>query len=401
MTNQNTVRRFVTLTIVFLLALSGPMSGWDAGPRSCMHSECTGGVGVDRILDTQPKFAASVLPSNHCEAGDDLYGGVCYHGCPAGWSRTAVCTCHKNGGGIFDLTTDCGKLGASGLPTKGCPEGHTLWGGLCYVNCPAGSERTAVSTCVHDVKWRANTHLWVVDRGIDLLAKSPDTAKAAGRMNVAACRDQWEQGLWDADDGELSETGGSRGSHFYNAGGKDAWGNPTKTVTYLMAGIQQVAFGNARTNAQKHIVNVGNLSEPNQCHEMGLALHYLTDMTQPMHSSSFSAVDIPLALHAVFEDYAGNIQGGISLATSSWDKRWANETPDGVLVATSVKANSLSPGLMQVLKYDGTICTMTSETGVTYTGYCFAGDPKVNSKIEELLRDAAQSAASYIHAAVK
>jgi phospholipase C len=240
-----------------------------------------------------------------------------------------------------------------------------------------------------------------VNRGIELLAKSPDTAQAAAKMSVPACRVQWEQGLWDGDDGDLAETGGARGSHFYNAAGKDAWGNPTKTVTYLMAGVEQTLFGNARTNAAKHLANIGDLSLPNQCHELGLALHYLTDMTQPMHASSFSAADIPTALHAVFEDYVGRIQGTVSFAESSWDRRWLGQTPDASFAATASKGNSLAPGLMGVLKYNGTICTMTSEKGVTYTGYCFANDPKVDAKIVELLRDAPQSTASYIYAALK
>jgi hypothetical protein len=47
--------------------------------------------------------------------------------------------------------------------------------------------RPAVSTCVHDVKWRSNTHLRVVNRGIELLQKSSDPAaqKAAARMSDA------------------------------------------------------------------------------------------------------------------------------------------------------------------------------------------------------------------------
>jgi phospholipase C len=260
-----------------------------------------------------------------------------------------------------------------------------------------------VSTCVHEVKWRANTHLWVVNRGIELLAKSPDpmARKAASRMSEAACNTEWQAGLWDADDGSLSETGGARGSHFYNAAGRDFEGNPTKTVTYLIAGVEQTGHGNARTNAKSHLDKIGNLTTMDQCHELGLALHYLTDMTQPMHASSFSAADIPINLHPVFEDYIGNVQARFPTSSMTWDKRFQDQTADNVLDAVSKISNSLAPGLHTVLKYNGTICTMTSEPGVTYTGYCFIQVPDVDAKIGEILTNAYQSAASYIYAALK
>jgi phospholipase C len=260
-----------------------------------------------------------------------------------------------------------------------------------------------VSTCVHEVKWRSNTHLWVVNRGIELLANSsdPTAKKAASRMSQPACRTEWEAGLWDADDGTLAETGGARGSHFYNGAGRDFEGKPTKTVTYLIAGLEQTGHGNARTNAKSHLDKIGNLTTGNQCHELGLALHYLTDMTQPMHASSFSATDIPTDLHPVFEDYVGNIQARFPTSRMTWDKRWQGQTADSVLDEASKKSNGLAPGLHQVLKYSGTICTLPSESGVIYTGYCFIHVPAVDIKIGEILTDAYQSTASYIFAALK
>lgn len=391
------------LAYVLVLALASPASAWDAGPSSCKHDECTGGVNKSSIPDTQPRYAASRIPSDNCAAGSELYGGVCYHVCSEGWHRTAVCTCQKNGGGIFDLSTDCGRFGASGLPSKSCPAGMEFYGGLCYDSCPAGTTRSAVSTCVHEVNWRANTHLWVVNRGIELLAKSPDpmAKSAASRMSQPSCRTEWEAGLWDADDGSLAETGGARGSHFYNGAGRDFEGNPVKTITYLIAGVEQAGHGNARTNANAHLAKIGNLTTGDECHELGLALHYLTDMTQPMHASSFSAADIPTNLHPVFEDYVGNIQGRFPTSNMTWGKRWQGQAADSVLDAASKRSNSLAPGLYEVLKYNGTICTMTSEPGVTYTGYCFIQLPNVDVKIGEILTDSYQSAASYIYAALK
>src|SRR5262249_25971278 len=47
-----------------------------------------------------------------------------------------------------------------------------------------------------------STHLWIVDRAVDLLARRTDLAEAtriAGILNDATCRAQWQQALWDAD----------------------------------------------------------------------------------------------------------------------------------------------------------------------------------------------------------
>lgn len=388
------------------LMLTPLVCGWDAGPRTCRHNECSGGVVADKVLDTQPRWASSVLPTPSCPAGKEFYGGVCYNACEAGWSRTAVCTCKKNGGGIFDLKTDCGRFGASGVPTAGCPAGRELWGGLCYAACPPGSVRSAVSTCVHNVKWRSNTHLWIVNRAIDLLARSGDqpAIKAATVMNSQTCRVQWEGGLWDADDGDLSETGGAYGSHFYNGAGLDFFGKATKVVTYVKLGAEQNARGTARANAKKNIDTVGHLTTPEQCRSLGIALHYLTDMTQPMHSSSYSALELPLSMHAAFEDYVGNVQARFPSVSMAWTRDWTNASADEVFHQVAVKGNSMAPGLSRILTSTGPICTMTTESGnppVTYTGKCYVNDPEVIAKIGEILAAAYQSTASYLYAALR
>src|SRR5437763_7045974 len=89
---------FPMTAVLFVIAFSSAYA-WDAGPSTCKHNECTGGVDKMSIPDTQPKYAASQMPTATCAAGSELYGGVCYHACTTGWHRTAVCTCQKDGGG--------------------------------------------------------------------------------------------------------------------------------------------------------------------------------------------------------------------------------------------------------------------------------------------------------------
>src|SRR5438128_2436651 len=49
----------------------------------------------------------------------------------------------------------------------------------------------------------SSTHLWIVNRAVDIVAKhaaTDETAKKiAAVMNDPACRSRWQQGLYDAD----------------------------------------------------------------------------------------------------------------------------------------------------------------------------------------------------------
>jgi phospholipase C len=322
--------------------------------------------------------------------------------------RTAICSCKTNGTHALDITavhTSCSKYngGVGTLPNRVCPAGHEMYGGLCYEKCPADSKRTAVSTCVHEVRFRANTHLWVAHHGIELLEKSDDpiAKKVAAILSASDCRTQWENGLWDADDTLGEGLNEHAGSHFYNGAGRDWEGRPTKVVTYTMDGMEPHKDGNARQNAKLHLAKIGGMTTNDQCRELGLAIHYLTDVTQPMHAASYSAMQMPMYLHPVYEEYVGAWQADFPV-NAAWERRWLDKSPDDVFHETAVRANGRSPALMKVLvPGGGTVCTVNPHEPIIYTGFCFFGDAKVKEMTGELLRDAYQSTASYLYAALK
>ncbi len=459
-----------SLSIILVLMWAGftvaPAHAWDAGPAACAHSECTGGVTADSVLDTQPKYANSEIPGRvaDCPSGYTNMGLTCFRGadsisapsilasCPSGWTNMglfcgkwflqtmgpsgmvcpagyfkddAVQRCHVNCPSGYTNTGETCFRGANSLsmdsmicnagehkdgarcyPNPGpCSSDREYYAGLCYAKCPTGSHRTAVSTCVHDARWRGNTHLWIVNRAIDLLAKSTSDANAikiVQTMNEASCRYQWEQGLWDSDGTGLADTT-RHGSHFYDGGGKDYNGNPTSVLTYLILGVEQKDFGNGRTNAFSRIAEAGNVNQitkTSQCYSLGVALHYLTDATNPMHSSTFSALSVPLILHPAMEEYVPMLQARTP-ATGFWNGLMSNDSPDSVFHQVSVKSGAMAPSLLGTMKYNGTLCTMTPEAGVTYTGECFINDPVVDNKIGEVLAAGYQSTASYLYSVFK
>lgn len=483
------------------LILTAIVVAHDAGPKQCIHGECSGGAIVGSpVLDTQPKYASSKFPNlgrvADCPPGFTNNGLTCGRGadsmsapsqvasCPAGYTNmgltcfqgvdtyTKGCTtifkkypCRE---GYTDNGCFCGRgassLGASAMSCpagyflnrslgrcyKNCPEGYTNMGescfqgvqtlgmsamscgpdetkdgprcypkqgvcppdreyflGLCYSKCPPGSTRTAISTCSHDVRWRGNTHAWVVNRALDLLQRSqdPTAVRTAATMNTPGCRVEWENGLWDTDDGDFADSPGkAMGTHFYNGAGKDAEGNAITTVTYMYFGTEQNSKGNARTNTKDLIDALTSLPfstpEKADCYKIGRALHYLTDITQPMHATSFSGGSVPLMLHPVLEEYWGTIQARYP-PIAAWDRRWDNLTPDALFHEAAVKSATLAPPLMRTLGYGGTLCTMTPESGITYTGYCFLGDPAVDNQLGAILRDGYQTTASFLYSVLK
>ena len=350
------------------------------------------------------------IGSMTCKPNEFISGGRCYKECPAGYTNMGA-TCHRPAStkGIETMTCKPGELISIGRCYK-CSADREYYGGLCYKKCPEGSDRTAISTCAHHVKLRGNTHLWMVDHGLDLLKTSSDpiAQRAVARMNNPKCRTQWEKGLWDMDASPYADTpeGSSRGSHFYNGAKKDAWGDPTSITTYALLGVDVTenidgTFNpDAQQTAASNISAISNLmGSEDDCNKLGRALHYMTDMTQPMHTSGFSGISIPTMLHPVFEFYVPYVQNKFPVNVS-WTERWTDLSPNDAFHKASVQSNSLSPKLMKSLKYDGTICTINVE-GIVYTGYCFINDKKVDEQIGIVLRDGYQSVASYIYTVFK
>ncbi len=374
----------------------------------CFSSNCRSGY-TDMGCFCARGASSKGMSSMSCPSGYFRTGGRCYKNCPSGYTNMGE-TCFRGvstkGIGSMTCKPNEKKEGPRCFKKQICPSNREYYGGLCYKKCPDGSERTAVSTCRHTIKLSGNTHLWVINRGLDLLKKSTDpiAKKAVKRMNTASCRTKWEQGLWDGDGDELKDvpTSSRRGSHFYNGAGKDAWGKPSSVKTYFLAGVDVTANvdgtfqPNARESANARINRINNINSDDGCYQLGLALHYLSDMTQPMHSTGFSGVSIPTMLHPMFEFYVPSVQARYP-APRVWDERWKGLSPDVTFHNAAVKSSSLSPDLMKSLEWDGTICTMSYSSDITYTGFCFIRVPKVDKQIGKVLTDGYQSAASYIY----
>jgi hypothetical protein len=236
-------------------------------------------------------------------------------------------------------------------------------------------------------------------------------------MNMPAVRLQWEQGLWDGDAPAYVDSDGHQGTHFYNAALLDRKGAFTPLRTYVGALDNKFACKNARECAAAQLKYLAGYrldqTHPQSgkmvAYHLGLALHYMTDVTQPMHSSGWSGLDIPTNGHPQWEYYVPYVQELFTTQAMSWNPRsldWTNagynlNDPDVVLFRAALKSNGFAPRLSAALNIDGGagIVTIQGFNGIgPYTGYNFYNDSAVDALTGEILRDAYQSTAAYLAA---
>ena len=291
---------------------------------------------------------------------------------------------------------------------------------------PAGAWDASTSDCKHsecsggmktirDRKWSGNTHLWIVNRALDLLSRTnsnPVAAAVVAKMNRPTCRSNWELGIWDGDD-KWADYPDYLGSHFYNATGKDWNGDTDSALTYRVAGevkSSDSTYPNGRVAAKVRLANAGDLSTAGQCYELGLALHYMGDMTQPMHTAGLSSnrgVSQNLeGIHPLFEEYVGVKHANYPLtANDTWDGRWAT-SPDYVYEQSSKYFYNFVLPLLSAITHapsDTTGCSygLPGEIYGWAGANCFYGDANVDAQVGRILKESYQAMASFIYTAAK
>lgn len=269
-----------------------------------------------------------------------------------------------------------------------------------------------------------STHLWIVDRGIDILARHSDSDPIAGRalalMTNATCHAQWQQGLYDADfkaaynngradlppnpsDVQVGLAGATWASHFYDPDtGKNYKGEVAPT---------------AYTEATSHLMlaQANHLSERKAkgCYELGLALHYFTDLTQPMHAANFTAVDRPAKLHSNLEGYSMELQeryplddwsGVPSGTTREFLVKTAKDSKplfmEGVQAIVAAYKSYTGWRIAQCRNIDAAAWRFVERQHVDYRE-CWEGNPGVDALIGKTLQFAQERTAQYIYLVAK
>jgi phospholipase C len=249
-----------------------------------------------------------------------------------------------------------------------------------------------------------STHLWLVNRAIGLLAErsEPQAVAAVALLNASDCRPSWHQGLADADfkakyDGGTFDvavggsttllvlSGATWAGHFYDPDtGLNYKGQ--KSPTAYDQGLAHVA--NARAQLKTNRASA--------CYELGLALHYFTDITQPMHASNYTAKDWPLELHSDYESYGMTQQARFAATT------WSGPTSGDAgaqLLAAARAAKPRWPTLKSAITnaYAARGCGKFSSYWTDHTS-CWTGDAAVDAQLGVELVASQTATASFLFA---
>ena len=178
-------------------------------------------------------------------------------------------------------------------------------------------------------------------------------------------------------------SGATWASHFYDPDtGKNYKGQKSPT-----AYDQALAhLGNARAELASNRAGA--------CYELGLSLHYFTDLTQPMHASNYTAKDWPLELHSDFESYAMAQQARFAVTT------WAGPTAGDAsaqLLAAAHASKPHWPTLKAAITaaYAARGCGKFSSYWTDHTS-CWTGDATVDAELANELAAAQTATASYL-----
>lgn len=89
---------------------------------------------------------AGALPSS-CPEGTEDTGGGCYRSCPAGFCRSALCTC-SNRRDVIDCSLYGNPKAVGDQLGPMCQSSQDMWGLACYSGkCPEGYTRTGSCSC--------------------------------------------------------------------------------------------------------------------------------------------------------------------------------------------------------------------------------------------------------------
>jgi hypothetical protein len=250
-----------------------------------------------------------------------------------------------------------------------------------------------------------STHLWIVNRALGLLAGRPDLPQAnaaATLLNATDCRPSWQQGLADADfkaayDGGLFDvpvgastallvlSGATWASHFYDPDSGLNYKGQKSPTAYDQA---LAHLANARAQLAKNRANA--------CYELGLSLHYFTDLTQPMHASNYTAKDWPVELHSDYETYGMAQQA--RFAATSWSGPTSGDASAQILAAAHA-SKPRWPTLKSAITaaYAARGCGKFSSYWTDHTS-CWTGDAAVDAQLGTELGASQNATANYLYA---
>ena len=237
-----------------------------------------------------------------------------------------------------------------------------------------------------------STHLWIVNRAAQLAGTVPDLGSrllalvtpGLGRTGVAF-HDRLCQGLYDADWLPAYNNPSIFGiatykSHFYDVSSGLNWrGDDDPTA---------LTEGAKHFEASVRAYLAGDLATAG--YELGLSLHYLTDLTQPMHATNFTWLDSHpvLGYHTDYEGYVMEIQATVYPQTT-YRPSTLGDDPRAYLISAATRSR----------RFENTLAP--EQVHFRYTHYTSALREIARSTATDILRQSIEITSQYLVAWIR
>ncbi|PEZ06433.1 phospholipase [Bacillus sp. AFS018417] len=180
-----------------------------------------------------------------------------------------------------------------------------------------------------------STHLWIVNRAIDIMSRNTTIVKP----NETALLNEWradlENGIYSADYENPYYDNGTYASHFYD---------PDTGKTYIPFAKQ------AKETGTKYFKLAGEAYQNQDMKQaffyLGLSLHYLGDVNQPMHAANFTNLSYPMGFHSKYENFVDTIKDNYIVSDSNGYWNWKGANPEDWIQGSAVAAKQDYPGIV-------------------------------------------------------
>ncbi|MGS2751548.1 phospholipase C [Bacillus zanthoxyli] len=181
-----------------------------------------------------------------------------------------------------------------------------------------------------------NSHLWIVNRSIDMMSRNTTIVK----KNQVALLNEWrtelENGIYNADHENPYFDNFTFASHFYD---------PETGSTYIPLVSTQ-----AKEAGSKYFKLAGESYKKNDMKQaffyLGLSLHYLGDVNQPMHAANFTNLSYPQGFHSKYENFVDTIKDNYKVNDGNGYWNWKGSNPGDWIHGAAVAAKKDYAGIV-------------------------------------------------------
>ncbi|MED2764844.1 phospholipase C [Bacillus thuringiensis] len=180
-----------------------------------------------------------------------------------------------------------------------------------------------------------NSHLWIVNRAIDIMSRNTTLVKQEQVTLLNEWHTDLENGIYDADHENPYYDTSTFASHFYD---------PDDGTTYIPFAKQ------AKETGAKYFKLAGEAYKNKDMKQaffyLGLSLHYLGDVNQPMHAANFTNLSYPQGFHSKYENFVDTIKDNYRVMDGNGYWNWKGTDPEDWIHEAAVVAKQDYTGIV-------------------------------------------------------